>query len=116
MENRGESLRQQKVGAQLQRDLSEIFARDFSTLSSGALLSVTKVRVSADLTSARVYLSVFPFAKAEQVLKNVKSNSSALRGALGRRMRHQLRIIPELHYYIDDSQEYVENIERLIEQ
>ncbi len=115
MEQKAETLRQQKVGAQIQRDLSEIFQREYTGVAHGVVLSVTKVRVSSDLTSARVYLSVFPFAKAEGVLKKVKEAASGVRGALGRRIRHQLRVVPELHFYIDDSMEYVENIERLIE-
>ncbi len=114
MNSNGESLRQQKVGAQLQRDISDIFTREASSIAQGVLVSVTKVRMSPDLALAKVYLSVFPFDKSEATLVRVKAASATIRGALGNKVRNQLRIVPELAFFIDDSMEYVENIERLI--
>ncbi len=114
MDNRGESMRQQKVAAQIQRDISEIFSRELSSLSTGVLLSITKVRMSPDLALAKVYLSVFPFDRSEAVVAKVKESASAVRGALGRKVRGQLRIVPELAFFVDDSMEYAENIDRLI--
>ncbi len=107
-------MRQQKVAAQIQRDISEIFSRELSTLAAGVLLSVTKVRMSPDLALAKVYLSVFPFDRSEAVVQRVKDSSSAVRGALGRKVKGQLRIVPELAFFVDDSMEYAENIDRLI--
>ncbi len=110
----GESLRQIKVAAQIQRDLGEIFSRDSATYSRGVLLSVTKVRMTPDLALAKVYLSVFPFDKSQAVVDRVKEKTSTIRGELGRRVRNQLRIVPELLFYNDDSQDYIENIDRLL--
>lgn len=114
MENKGETLRQQKVAAQLQRDISELFSRELINLSRGVILTVTKVRMSPDLALAKVYLSVFPFDKSEAVVKNVQAASATIRGAVGRKVRNQLRIVPEFAFFVDDSMEYAENIDRLI--
>lgn len=114
MQQPKETTRQQKIGSLLQRDISDIFLKEASASVAGALVSITKVRVSPDLSFAKVYISVFPFEKSEAVLKSVKSSVSLIRGALGRRVREQLRIVPELAFHIDDSMEYVENIEKLI--
>ncbi len=114
METRGESLRQQKVAAQLQKDISDIFSREMTTLSRGVILTVTKVRMSPDLALAKVYLSVFPFGKSEEVVARVREGAATVRGSLGRRVRNQLRIVPELAFFVDDSMEYAENIDRLI--
>ncbi len=114
MENRGESLRQQKVAAQLQKDISDIFSREMTTISRGVILTVTKVRMSPDLALAKVYLSVFPFERSEEVVARVREASATVRGSLGRKVRNQLRIVPELAFFVDDSMEYAENIDRLI--
>lgn len=109
-----ESTRQQKVGRQLQKDISDIFLKEGAEFVRGAMVSVTKVRISPDLALAKIYISVFPFDKAETVLQNLTTHVSQVRKALGERVRSQLRIVPELAFYIDDSLEYVENIERLL--
>ncbi len=114
METKGESMRQQKVAVQLQKDISDIFLKEMSNLSRGVILSVTKVRMSPDLALAKVYISVFPFAKSEEVLKKVQNAASSVRGSLGGKVRNQLRIVPELAFFVDDSMEYAENIDRLI--
>lgn len=80
----------------------------------GVLISVTNVRVSADLSVAHAYLSVFPSEKSEQILNNINENVKSVRYNLGRRLRNQLRIIPELTFHIDDSLDYIENIDRLL--
>lgn len=114
MKQQTETTRQQKVASLIQQDMAEIFQRDASHAVSGALVSITKVRVSPDLSLAKIYLSVFPFEKHEAILKNVKAISSKLRFELGKRTKNQLRIIPELAFYNDDSMEYVQHIEGLI--
>ena len=109
-----ESTRQQKVARQIQKDMGDIFLKEGAEFVRGAMVSVTKVRISPDLASAKIYISVFPFEKAEQILESLTSHVSQIRKALGTRVRLQLRIVPELFFYIDDSLEYVENIERLL--
>jgi ribosome-binding factor A len=82
----------------------------------GVLVSVSVVRVSPDLGIAKVYLSVFPSARAQEILNNVNENASQIRYELGNLERHQLRIIPELKFFLDDSLDYIDNIDRLLNQ
>lgn len=112
--NKEETLRQKKVGSQIQRDLSEILMNECSHLVRGKVVSVTKVRMSPDLTSAKVYVSVFPFAQSEPVLSVLKKSGPTLRFELGKRIGKQLRLVPELSFYVDDSIEYAEKIDKLI--
>ncbi len=79
-------------------------------------MSVSAVRISSDLSVAKAYLSIFPSSKAEEIINNVNANASRLRYTLGTLERHQLRIIPELKFFIDDSLDYVENIDRLLKE
>ncbi len=109
-----ESTRQQKISKQLQRDMAEILQRDCAEIFKGLLLTVTSVRVSPDFGYAKIYVSVFPFDRGEQVLKSLEANNWALRKALGARVRHQLKVVPELEFFIDDSLEYIESIDRAI--
>ena len=80
----------------------------------GVLVSVTRVRVSPDLSICTAYLSIFPSEKAEELLKNIQANDKAIRFDLGRRVRNQLRIIPELRFFIDDSLDYIDRIDELL--
>ena len=109
-----ETTRQQKIARQLQKDLGDILLRECAELVRGAMVSVTKVRVSPDLALAKIYVSVFPFERAGAMLENLTGHVSRVRKALGERVRTQLRIVPELHFYIDDSLEYVDHIEQLL--
>ena len=79
-------------------------------------MSVSVVRVSPDLSIAKVYLSVFPSARAEEILTNVNNNASQIRYELGNLERHQLRIIPELKFFLDDSLDYIDHIDALLKQ
>jgi ribosome-binding factor A len=81
---------------------------------NGVLVSVSTVRISPDMSIVRAYLSVFPSAKAEEIVKNINNNTKAIRFELGNRVRHQLRIIPELKFFVDDSLDYVERIDELL--
>ncbi|HBG24262.1 MAG: ribosome-binding factor A [Bacteroidetes bacterium GWF2_41_61] len=110
----GESTRQHKVSRQLQRDLSEIFREKGTSVFKGTMITVTSVRISPDLSVARVFLSIFPSAKSAEVFKIVQDTSKALRGELGKRVSKQLRIVPDLVFIIDDSLDYVERIEELL--
>lgn len=110
-----ETTRQSKIARLIQKDLSNIFQAQTRQMR-GVLVSVSVVRVSPDLSIAKVYLSVFPSARAEEILTNVNNNASQIRYELGNLERHQLRIIPELKFFLDDSLDYIENIDRLLNQ
>lgn len=80
----------------------------------GILVSVSAVRISPDMSIARVYLSIFPSEKGEEMVKNINNNMKSIRYELGTRVRHQLRIIPELKFFVDDSLDYIEKIDSLL--
>lgn len=116
MSNQTETTRQQKIARQIQRDMGEILQREAAGLLHGAMVSVTLVRMSPDLSLAKVYLSIFPFDKNPQVMASLGENSGMLRKALGTRVKHQLRHVPELAFYVDDSLEYISGIDKLLKQ
>ena len=103
-----ETTRQNKIARLLQKELSDIF------LLPGILISVSAVRISPDMSVARAYLSVFPSEKSEEIIKNINANMKSIRFELGTRVRHQLRIIPELKFFVDDSLDYLERIDELL--
>ena len=109
-----ESTRQKKIGKLLQKDISEMFQREAREYTLGSMVSVTVVRVTADLSIAKVYISIFPTGKKDEVFNNINENVSKLRYMLGQRVGKQLRVIPELHFFIDDSLDYIDNIDRLL--
>ncbi|RRB02752.1 30S ribosome-binding factor RbfA [Larkinella rosea] len=108
-----ESKRQQKVSRLLQKDLSEIFQRDSRHLFNGAFITVTNVRVSPDFSIARVYVSFLVTPNKELLLESIKEKSKAIRQQLAERVRHQLRIMPELHFYLDDTAEYAAKMDAI---
>lgn len=108
-----DSTRQSKIARLIQRELSEIFQQQ-TRATHGILVSVSAVRISPDLSIARGYLSIFPPAKSKEILNNINANVKSIRYDLGTRVRHQLRIIPELKFFIDDSLDYIENIDNLL--
>ncbi len=108
-----ESQRQKKIAGLLQQDLAEILQRMASDAGlKGIILSVSKVHVAPDLSNARVYVSIFPTKEAGPVLKGIQADKVAIRHELSQRTKHQLRRVPELHFYLDDSLDYIENIEK----
>ncbi|CAI8276041.1 MAG: Ribosome-binding factor A [Owenweeksia sp. TMED14] len=109
-----ESKRQKKIASVLQRDLAEIFRRQAASHFPGTLITVSKVRVSADLGLVRSYLSVFPIEKGDDVIEFVSKNAPRIRAELAKQVRNQLRIIPALFYHLDDSMEYEANIEKIL--
>ncbi|MCI5981743.1 MAG: 30S ribosome-binding factor RbfA [Marinilabiliaceae bacterium] len=111
-----ESTRQKKISRLLQKETAEMLQRELSELLMGTMVSVTIARVSSDLSVVKFYISVFPDAKAEAVLKNLNDNIGSVRYALGKRIGKQLRIVPEPVFFIDDSLGYLENIDRLLDQ
>ncbi len=105
--------RQNRISRLLQKELSLIFQSQTRRMH-GVMVSVTKVRVSPDLSICTAYLSVFPSEKGEEILKNINANEKTIRFDLGKKVRNQLRIIPELRFFLDDSLDYLEHIDELL--
>lgn len=108
-----ETTRQNKISRLIQKELSEIFLLQTKSMN-GVLVSVSAVRISPDMSIARVYLSVFPSERSREIVKNINDNMKSIRYELGTRVRHQLRIIPELKFFVDDSLDYAERIDELL--
>lgn len=108
-----ESTRQAKIARLLQKELSEIF-RLQTAKTHGTIVSVSAVRVSPDLSIAKVYLSIFPSDKAQELIKSITANAQTIRYELAQRVRFQLRKTPALSFFIDDSLDYIENIDNLL--
>lgn len=109
-----ESLRQQKVNRLLQKELSILFQRHAADFCLGAMTSVTKVNVSPDLAIAKIHLSIYTNLDRNVVFTQVQSIKGLIRKKLGESIKKQVRIIPDLIFFIDDSLDYIENIERLL--
>ena len=108
-----ETTRQNKISRLIQKELSEIFLLQTKSMN-GVLVSVSAVRISPDMSIARVYLSVFPSERSQEIVKNINDNMKSIRYELGTRVRHQLLIIPELKFFVDDSLDYAERIDELL--
>lgn len=109
------STKQNKVARLLQKELGDIFQKK-SKLFDNKMITVTVVRISPDLLIAKVYLSMYPSRDNQNTLAQVKEHGSELRYELGNRIRNQVRKIPELNFFIDDSLDYIENIDRLLKE
>lgn len=105
--------RQNKIARLLQKELAEIFQSQ-TRQTHGVLVSVTRVKISPDLSICTAYLSIFPSEKAEELLTNIRKNEKTIRYDLGKRVRNQVRIIPELRFFQDDSLDYMEHIDELL--
>lgn len=110
-----ENTRLNKIDRLLQKELGDIFQKQTQAMH-GVLVSVTAVRVSSDLSVAKAYLSIFPSDKADELIKAIRANTKSIRYDLGQRVRLQLRKIPDLTFFIDDSLDYIENIDKLLKQ
>ncbi len=108
-----ETTRQAKIARLLQKELSEVF-RQQTAKTRGVLISVSAVRVSPDLSVAKAYLSVFPSDKSKDILDNVNRSAKTIRYELAQKVRYQLRKTPELTFFLDDSLDYLENIDTLL--
>ena len=108
------STRQLKVARELQRDLSEIIRRRGMAAFGGAMVTVSEVRISPDLSIAKVFVSIFPSDRAPQVMQLLEAEKRTLRGELGRQVGSQLRIVPEIDFLLDSTLDYVEHIEELL--
>lgn len=109
-----ESTRQLKVAGELQKDLAEIIRSKGMAAFGGALVSVSGVKISPDLSVAKVYVSIFPSEKADNVMEILEENLRSIRGELGNKVAKQLRIVPEIAFFLDSSLDYVEHIEELL--
>lgn len=123
-----DSTRQNKISRLIQQDLGDIFVKEMKPKVGNSLITVTKVRVTSDLSIARVYISIFPVgdmpvtpdtpegtkATTQLVINAILTHSSDIRRRLGLREGKQLRIIPNLEFYLDDTLDYIENIEKLL--
>ena len=108
-----ETTRQNKISRLIQKELSEMFMLQTKAMK-GVLISVSACRISPDLSVCRVYLSIFPSNRSEEIVKNINENMKSVRYELGTRVRYQLRIIPELKFFVDDSLDYIEHIDELL--
>lgn len=111
-----ESTRLDKVQRLLQRDLGEILQREAQGALRGKLITVTEVRLTPNLEIAKVFLSVFPSQHGAVVTKEVQTNTAFYRNLLGQRIRHQLRIVPQLQFILDESMDKLERIDELLNQ
>ena len=105
--------RQNKIARLLQKELSLIFQSQ-TRMMHGVMVSVTRCRISPDLSICTAYLSIFPSEKGEEIVNNVNNNMKTIRYELGTRVRNQLRIIPELRFFIDDSLDYIDHIDKIL--
>jgi ribosome-binding factor A len=110
------STRQSKIERLLQKDLGDIFQKGTSTLFKGKMITVTTVRISPDLSSAKAYLSLFPVEDKKEFMEYINSIEGQIRYDLGKRIRHQLRKVPSLSFFLDDSLDYIENIDNLLKE
>ena len=109
-----DSIRQNKVGRLIQRDLSEMFQQECKEFAIGAMLSITAVRVSPDLAYAKIYVSIFPSERVEAVMKSLEEKNKSIRFILGKKVGKQMRIVPELRFFVDDSLDYIDKIDELL--
>ncbi len=109
------STRQQKIARQIQRDMADIFSKEAAGLLQGVMATVTAVRVSLDFSYAKIYVSIFPFERSAAVMATLEKQNWLLRRSLGQRIRNQLKVVPELQFFLDDSLEYIDNIDHLLQ-
>jgi len=109
-----ESTRQKKVSKLIQKELADIFLKKNKELAPGKLITITIVRVSPDLSFAKVFLSIFPSVNQTEIINSIKEHTHKIRFELGQKIRTQLRIVPEIAFYLDDSLDYIDNIKNIL--
>ena len=108
-----ETQRQKKIGGIIQQDIAEVLQRAATEGGlKGVLISVTKVSITTDLSIAKIYVSIFPPKEANTLLDGIRSNKALIKHELAQRTKNQLRRVPELHFYLDDSLDYIEEIDK----
>ncbi|MEN9447632.1 MAG: ribosome-binding factor RbfA [Bacteroidota bacterium] len=108
-----ESIRQRQVAKTIQIAMSEIVQKDLSAILGGAMLTISGVRITPDLYTARIYVSIYNNEKPEAVLDNLDKNNKLIRGLLGNKIRNKVRTIPQLEFFRDETLEEVQNLERI---
>ena len=108
-----DSTRQNKIARLIQKELSYIFLHQTKSMR-GVIVSVSEVRISPDLSIAKAYLSVFPSEKGEEIVQNINKNMKSIRYELGTRLRYQLRIIPEIKFFVDETLDMLDHIDELL--
>lgn len=108
-----ESIRQRQVAKTIQVAMSEIVQKDLNTILEGAMLTISGVRITPDLFTARIYVSIYNHAKPETILDNLDKHNKLIRGFLGKKIRNKVRSIPQLEFFKDDTLEDVQNLERI---
>ncbi len=109
-----EPIRQNKVARLIQKEIASIFQHEANRLFRGKMITVTNARITPDLSIAKIYISIFPYKEDEKYIAYVNQQAKPLRNQLGKKIRHQVRIIPDLVFYRDDSIDYAERIEDLL--
>lgn len=109
-----DSTRQNKFAKLILKEMAEIFGREGKNYYGNAFVTITDVKVSPDLGIAKIYLSLFKQKEPEALLETIRTHTREIRGLLGNRIRNQVRIIPDLHFFIDDSLDYAESINNLM--
>lgn len=108
-----DSTRQNKIARLIQKELSDIFLHQTKSMR-GVIVSVSEVRISPDLSIAKAYLSVFPSEKGEEIVQNINKNMKSIRYDLGTRLRYQLRIIPEIKFFVDETLDMLDHVDELL--
>ena len=109
-------MRLDRVSKLLQKDLGEILQFDLKHVTKNSMVTVTKINVTPDLSIAKVYLSLFATPDKKTLLEDIKRHSKEIRGKLGYRIKNQMRVVPDLQFYEDDSLDYIENIDQLLKE
>ena len=109
-----ESTRQKKVSRLLQKELADILLKRGNEYAHGKLVSITRVRISPDLSFAKVYISIFPVENQNETFSSIQEHTSKIRYELGQKIRTQLRIVPDILFLIDDSLDYIDKIDKLL--
>lgn len=109
-----DSVRQNKVSRLIQKELSTLFQQECKEYCASSMVSITSVRVSPDLSYAKIYVSIFPSNTVEKIMDNLSNYNKNIRFLLGKKVGKQLRIIPELRFFVDDSLDYIEKIDTLL--
>ena len=108
--------RKDKISRLIQRDLGEFFQREGGRMFDGVMITVTKVYVTGDLSLARIFLSLFPSSKKSELIQTINDKKKEIRYHLAAKVRHQLRSVPDLEFFLDDSLDYIDNIENLLKE
>lgn len=111
-----ESKRQQRFANIIQKDLAELFQRDGNNWAPGAFITITKVRVTPDLSIARAYLSFLDSSTAQEKLDQIRQKTSEIRYKLGTKVRHDIKAVPLLEFYLDDTSEYTDHMDKIFDQ